>query len=126
MKKSLPCSPADTCMLQCSKSARRTRPTWWEGRMSRYEDQSASALWPDAAPRSMNGASEKASVRKLRNHSLRYALNNELHARPFVPLRSPERIAHLAIPRDEHGVADDHAVLVALCERYGVTAPQPG
>jgi len=94
--------------------------------MSRYEDQSASALWPDAALRSMNGASEKASVRKLRNHSLRYALNNELHARPFMPLRSPERIAHLAIPRDEQGVADDHAVLVALCERYGVTAPQPG
>jgi uncharacterized membrane-anchored protein len=63
---------------------------------------------------------------KIPNHPLRYVLNNELHARPFTPLRSPERISHLAIPRDEQGAAEDHAVLVKLCERYGVTAPQAG
>src|SRR5215204_3742730 len=63
---------------------------------------------------------------KLQNHPLRYLLNNELHARPFTPLRSPERVSHLAIPSDEQGAANDHALLVKLCERYGVTAPQAG
>jgi uncharacterized membrane-anchored protein len=63
---------------------------------------------------------------RLRNHPLRYVLNNELHARPFTALQSPERISHLALPRDEQGAAEDHTVLVRLCERYGVTPPQAG
>ena len=103
--------------------------------MSRYEDQSASTLWPDAAPRSMNGASEKASVRKLRNHSLRYALNNELHARPFMPLRSPERIAHLAgelsrlrheNPADWQRYRDTRAELAACLDSFVLPARRRG
>ena len=38
---------------------------------------------------------------RLRHHPLRYVLNNELHARPFTALQSPERISHLALPCDE-------------------------
>ena len=63
---------------------------------------------------------------KLRNHPLRYLLNNELHARPFTALQPPERISHLALPCDELSAAEDHAVLVKLCERYGVAPPQAG
>src|SRR3954464_7471545 len=55
-----------------------------------------------------------------------YVLNNELHARPFTALQSPERISHLALPCDELSAAEDHAVLVKLCERYGVVPPQAG
>jgi uncharacterized membrane-anchored protein len=63
---------------------------------------------------------------RLRNHPLRYVLNNELHARPFTALQLPELISHLALPCDELSGAEDHAVLVKLCERYGVTPPQSG
>ena len=63
---------------------------------------------------------------RLRHHPLRYVLNNELHARPFTALQSPERISHLALPCDELSAAEDHAVLVKLCDRYGVTPPQAG
>ena len=66
---------------------------------------------------------------RLRNHPLRYVLNNELHARPFTALQLPELISHLALPCDELSGAEDHAVLVKLCERYGVTpatiGPEP-
>jgi uncharacterized membrane-anchored protein len=67
-----------------------------------------------------------AAAYKLSDHPLRHVLNNELHARPPVAVRPPERISHLAIHSGEPGAADDHACLLALCERYGVTPPQAG
>ena len=39
---------------------------------------------------------------------------------------SPERASHFAIPRREQDTAEDHAFLLKLCERYGVTPPQAG
>lgn len=62
----------------------------------------------------------------IANHPLRHQLNNEVHARPPTALSSPERVSHLAIHSGEQGAADDHACLVRLCERYGITPPQAG
>jgi uncharacterized membrane-anchored protein len=62
----------------------------------------------------------------LPDHPLRHVLNNELHARPPVILSPPERISHLAIYSGEQGAAEDHAALVRLCVRYGVTPPHAG
>jgi uncharacterized membrane-anchored protein len=65
-------------------------------------------------------------VHPLPDHPLRHVLNNELHARPPVTLSPPERISHLAIHSGEQGVAADHASLVRLCVRYGITPPHAG
>src|SRR4051812_20661682 len=62
----------------------------------------------------------------LSDHPLRHVLNNELHARPPVPLSAPERVSHLAVHSGEQRTAEDHASLVKLCERYGITPPQAG
>ena len=60
----------------------------------------------------------------------RYALANELHARPFPELRAPCRALHLAI-KEPVSAADrdrdrDRAHLVALLDRYGAPHPPPG
>jgi len=62
----------------------------------------------------------------LRNHPLRHVLTNELHARPFAALDPPERVSFLALSTGEEGASEDHASLVRLCERYGITPPQAG
>ncbi len=64
------------------------------------------------------------------DHPLRYALVNELHARPFPTLSVPSHAVYLAIkePRDaanrDHSADHDH--LCALLERHGAPLPQPG
>lgn len=65
------------------------------------------------------------------NHSLRVPLAAEVHSRPFLQLEAPETLTHLAVYR--HGIADakdsnpgdQHALLAALCARFGVNAPVP-
>lgn len=61
-----------------------------------------------------------------RDHALRMALVNEVHARPFLSLAPPERATHLAMTSGEGGAAADRAHLVALCERYGAPHPPAG
>ncbi|OYU40266.1 MAG: hypothetical protein CFE33_06910 [Pseudorhodobacter sp. PARRP1] len=63
------------------------------------------------------------------DHPLRYALVNELHARPFPALAAPCTAAYLAIKepldaqnRDRNA---DRAHLLALLDRYGSAHPQP-
>lgn len=60
----------------------------------------------------------------------RYALANELHARPFPELTVPCRAAHIAImpERDaaERDRARDFDHLVALLDRHGAARPAPG
>lgn len=60
----------------------------------------------------------------------RYALANELHARPFPELTAPCRALHLAIKQpDDAADRDrelDRAHLVALLDRYGAPHPPPG
>ncbi|HHL45846.1 MAG TPA: DUF3422 domain-containing protein [Gammaproteobacteria bacterium] len=52
------------------------------------------------------------------NYPQRYQLHNEVHARPFIALRSPERATHLAILLNAEQKAREPQILAALCERY--------
>ena len=66
----------------------------------------------------------------IEDHPLRYALANELHARPFPTLEAPCGAIFLAIKRPEQA-ADrdrdaDRAHLTQLLDRYGSQHPQPG
>jgi uncharacterized membrane-anchored protein len=67
-----------------------------------------------------------AVAAKPREHPLRMALANEVHARPFLSLASPERATHLAMTSGELGAVADRAHLLGLCDRYGIAHPPPG
>lgn len=66
----------------------------------------------------------------IADHELRYALANELHARPFPALRAPCHAAYLAIKRPEDAAQRDRAAdvahLHALLDRHGAAHPPPG
>lgn len=66
----------------------------------------------------------------IADHPLRYALANELHARPFPTVRAPSRAAYLAIKPAQNAAARDReadrAHLIALLDRFGAQHPQPG
>ncbi|MFT5066422.1 MAG: putative membrane-anchored protein [Yoonia sp.] len=59
------------------------------------------------------------------DHPLRYAMANELHARPFPTLTAPARAAYLAIASETPDRAVERAHLIALLDRYGAPHPQP-
>ena len=65
----------------------------------------------------------------IADHPQRYALSNELHARPFPVMQAPGRAAYLAIKRADNAVARDRNAdrdhLLALLDRYGAPHPQP-
>lgn len=58
-----------------------------------------------------------------REHRLRYALTNELHARPFEMLEPPVRISMYATMLAEGQDAGVHGHLKDLCDRHGVNPP---
>src|SRR5450830_604144 len=64
------------------------------------------------------------------NRPQRVALAAEVHSRPFLQLKAPESLTHLAVyVRDQadasrHAVFQ-HALLTDLCAHFGVTAPGP-
>ena len=66
----------------------------------------------------------------IEDHPLRYALANELHARPFPSLASPSTAVFLAVKQPTEAVARDRAQdlahLTALLDRHGAAHPQPG
>ncbi|MEP2784029.1 MAG: DUF3422 domain-containing protein [Pseudoruegeria sp.] len=66
----------------------------------------------------------------IHDHSARYALANELHARPFPSLGAPGHAVFLAIKREEAAAGrdktEDMTHLVALLDRHGAPHPQPG
>jgi len=66
----------------------------------------------------------------MEDHPLRYALANELHARPFPSLEAPCTAAYLAIKQPKEAAARDRQAdldhLTALLDRYGAPHPQPG
>jgi uncharacterized membrane-anchored protein len=70
------------------------------------------------------------NMRDVSDHPLRYALVNELHARPFPALKPPCSAAYLAIREDgEAQTRDrgrDRAHLLNLLDRHGTAHPQPG
>jgi uncharacterized membrane-anchored protein len=66
---------------------------------------------------------------RIDDHPQRYALVNELHARPFPQLKAPSHAVYLAIkePTDaaNRDRAADHAHLSDLLQRHGAAQPQP-
>ncbi|MBB94392.1 MAG: hypothetical protein CML68_07310 [Rhodobacteraceae bacterium] len=66
----------------------------------------------------------------IEDHPLRYALANELHARPFPSLATPSSAIFLAIKQPAEAVARDRALdlehLTELLDRHGAAHPQPG
>ena len=62
-------------------------------------------------------------VTGARDHPLRRALTDEIHARPFARLVPPQRAAHLALFSGEGAAVADHGRVSALCERFGVAPP---
>lgn len=65
----------------------------------------------------------------IEDHPLRYALVNELHARPFPALEVPCHAVYLAIKEPVEAAnrdrARDRAHLLALLDRNGTAHPQP-
>ncbi len=63
------------------------------------------------------------------DHPLRYALANELHARPFPSASAPCTVVFLAIKKRTAAVArdrdEDMAHLIDLLERHGAQHPKP-
>ncbi|QDL91412.1 DUF3422 domain-containing protein [Paroceanicella profunda] len=66
----------------------------------------------------------------LQDHPQRYALANELHARPFPELHAPCRAVYLAIKPERDAASRDRrrdlAHLIALLDRHGAPHPPPG
>jgi uncharacterized membrane-anchored protein len=62
-------------------------------------------------------------VAPLADHPLRLALTNEVHARPFVALRTPARVSHIAMLSGEGGLAEDRAHLDLLLDRFDRPRP---
>ena len=66
----------------------------------------------------------------IEDHSLRYTLANELHARPFPAIAAPGTAVFLAIKQEDHAVGRDRAAdlghLIDLLHRYGAPHPQTG
>ncbi|MFY0597367.1 MAG: DUF3422 domain-containing protein [Cognatishimia sp.] len=64
------------------------------------------------------------------DHPQRFALANELHARPFPSLLAPATAAFLAIKKPKDAAArdrdEDLKYLIKLLDRFGATHPQPG
>lgn len=65
----------------------------------------------------------------IQDHPLRYALANELHARPFPVFSAPGTVVFLAIKQKDAAVGRDRAAdrrhLCDLLDRHGVTHPPP-
>ena len=64
------------------------------------------------------------------NRPQRFALSNELHARPFPTLTAPGTAVFLAIKKAtgamSRGENEDLNFLIALLDRFGAAHPQPG
>ncbi|WP_166416157.1 DUF3422 family protein [Cochlodiniinecator piscidefendens] len=64
------------------------------------------------------------------DHPMRYALSNELHARPFPAMSAPCRAAFIALKRPTDAASRDKDAdrkhLIALLDRHGAAHPQPG
>lgn len=61
-----------------------------------------------------------------RNHAQRFALSNEVHARPPVPLQTPMKVSCIALTTDGPYKEEDRATISELTKQYGATPPGPG
>ncbi|MEL6689676.1 MAG: DUF3422 domain-containing protein [Pseudomonadota bacterium] len=66
----------------------------------------------------------------IEDHPLRYALANEIHARPFPALQAPSTGVYLAIKQAENASSRDRELdrqhLIDLLDRHGAAHPSPG
>lgn len=66
----------------------------------------------------------------IKDHELRYAMANELHARPFPVVSVPSRAIFLAIKQPKDAAARDRELdrkhLTDLLDRFGASHPTPG
>jgi uncharacterized membrane-anchored protein len=66
---------------------------------------------------------------RIEDHPLRYALANELHARPFPALNTPSTAVFLAIKPSKNAAKRDRKAdfdhLIALLDRFGASHPKP-
>ena len=71
-----------------------------------------------------------ATIPLIQDHPLRYALVNELHARPFPSLTAPCTAVYVALKEPQAAQSRDRAAdrahLLAMLDRYGSAHPQPG
>lgn len=58
-------------------------------------------------------------------HPLRDALYDELHARPFQLIGTPQQITHLAFSADARESEEAFRLVCDLCRRYSVNQPSP-
>jgi uncharacterized membrane-anchored protein len=65
-------------------------------------------------------------VKQLTDHSERYSLAAEVHARLSVELSAPSRASYVAVLVAPEDRADELHHLATLCERFSVTPPQAG
>lgn len=59
------------------------------------------------------------------DHAERFALAEEVHARPPEPVPTPSRASYLAVLVDPDDRGRESAHLARLCERFAVTPPAP-
>jgi uncharacterized membrane-anchored protein len=62
----------------------------------------------------------------LSPHPSRDAILAEIHARPFAPLETPQRLLHFAFMTDQAQANADRAALARFCAERGVTGPAEG
>jgi uncharacterized membrane-anchored protein len=70
-----------------------------------------------------NQANHTADARQ-HEHPLRYVLNNELHARPPVPLDDPQLISYVAMIHEGTSADDETAHLRSLASAFAVPLPE--
>ncbi len=59
----------------------------------------------------------------FREHPQRRILADEAHARPYMLLRAPVRLSHLAVMSGEHAQDADRAHVAQLCRAFSVAPP---
>ena len=62
----------------------------------------------------------------LNEHHLRREIADEIHARPYVHMRSPVRITHLVCMASERSEIKAEGNVAALCARFNTTGPVAG
>ena len=60
------------------------------------------------------------------NHAERYAMAEEVHARPPETVQAPARASYIAVLMDADDRAGEFAHLESLCRRHAVPGPAPG
>ncbi|WP_137939436.1 DUF3422 family protein [Chitinivorax sp. B] len=72
----------------------------------------------------MNAAVPKVCLTPFRDHPDRRLLNDEVHARPFEPVRTPSRASHIAYLNRILPYAQELALIHQLCETYDISPPK--